>query len=105
MTSPFQGEFRPYPGRSKNSSSFLDLKKKKFLFLNAFFSFSLTDSEGFPLCLRHDEEGGHMGARDGGSDAAADLSGLREETGAAGGASMPVLSGGNAADLFLGSQS
>ena len=40
----------------------------------------------------------------GGSDAAADLSGMREEAGAAGGASVSVLPGGNASDLFLGSE-
>ena len=40
-----------------------------------------------------------------GSDAAEDLSGMREEVGTAGGTSVSVLSGRNASDLFLGSQS
>ena len=40
----------------------------------------------------------------GGSDAAADLSGMREEAGTAGGTSVSVLSGGNASDLFLATE-
>ena len=41
----------------------------------------------------------------GGSDAAEDMSCMWKEAGDAGGASVSVLSGGNAADLFLESES